>query len=198
MIWLLTLKEIYSFKEHIFIHEKYSLKENIFVQGILFILKKLHSFKELYSFNSRKLYSLKELQSFKEIIFIQGNIFIRGNYACSITLSSGHSRNILSTSFPSHYIIIISFITTISWIKYSYNSVLFGWRMKKLLIWLRVPYYNYFPCRFCYHRAKKYYLNRCPFRTQYLAGIWYARQGVVHIWRSSWPYFPLWILAQEI
>ena len=105
---------------NIFGQRTYIYSRKIFVKGNYirsrnFIhFKKLHSFKELYSFNSRKLYSLKELQSFKEIIFIQGNIFIRGNYTYSITLSSGHSRNILSTSFPSHYIIIISFITTIS------------------------------------------------------------------------------------
>ena len=37
--------------------------------------------------------------------------------------------------------------------------------MKKLLIWLRVPYYNHFPCRFCYHRAKKYHPKRLPLHT---------------------------------
>ena len=62
--------------------------------------------------------------------------------------------------------IIISFTITISWIKYSYNF--FGWRMKKLLIWSRVPYYNYCPCRFCYHRAKKYHPKRFPLPTLYL------------------------------
>ena len=40
--------------------------------------------------------------------------------------------------------------------------------MKKLLIWSRVPYYNHCPCRFCYHRAKKYHPNRCPLSTLYL------------------------------
>ena len=40
--------------------------------------------------------------------------------------------------------------------------------MKKLLIWSRVPYYNHCPCRFCYHRAKKYHPNPCPFSTLYL------------------------------
>ena len=40
--------------------------------------------------------------------------------------------------------------------------------MKKLLIWSRVPYYNHCPCRFCYHRMKKYYPNCCPLPTLYI------------------------------
>ena len=37
--------------------------------------------------------------------------------------------------------------------------------MKKLL---RVQYYNHCPCRFCYHRAKKYHPKRFPLPTLYL------------------------------
>ena len=40
--------------------------------------------------------------------------------------------------------------------------------MKKLLIWSRVLYYNHCPCRFCYHRAKKYHPKRFPLPTLYL------------------------------
>ena len=40
--------------------------------------------------------------------------------------------------------------------------------MKKLLIWSRVPYYDHCPCRFCYHRAKKYHPKRFPLPTLHL------------------------------
>ena len=47
-------------------------------------------------------------------------------------------------------------------------TTIFGWRMKKLLIWSRVPYFNHCPCRFCYHLSKKYHPNRCPLSTLFL------------------------------
>ena len=40
--------------------------------------------------------------------------------------------------------------------------------MKKLLIWSRVSYYNHCPCRFCYHRTKKYHPKRFPLPKLYL------------------------------
>ena len=76
MIYLLTVKEINSFKEHIFIHKKYNHSTQ------------LYSFTELYSFQGtyqliqwNYIYSKKYLHSrktytFREIISIQGNIFI--------------------------------------------------------------------------------------------------------------------------
>ena len=78
------------------------------------------------------MYSLKFKAkcSFKKTIFIE--------HWCV----SGNSRNIYSKIIPSHFIIIISFAITISWIKYSYNFCQLKLRMKKLLIWSRVPYYN--------------------------------------------------------
>ena len=48
------------------------------------------------------LYSFKEICSFKETIFIQQRHV------------PGHSRTIYSTSFPSHFIVIINFIIAIS------------------------------------------------------------------------------------
>ena len=48
------------------------------------------------------------------------------------------------------------------------DTTLFGWKMKKLLIWSRAPYYIHCPYRFCYHRAKKYHSNHCPLPTLYL------------------------------
>ena len=146
----------------------------------------MYSFEELYSFQgnyilSRKLYSFKELSSFMENTFIQGNYIHSKKYIRLSKLYSfkeicsfketifiqqrcvpGHSRNIYSTSFPNHFVIIISFIIDFSWIKYGYHFALFDWRMTKLLM-SRVPYYNLCACRLCYHCAKKYHLNRRPF-----------------------------------
>ena len=93
-------------------------------------------------------------------------MLIQWNYIYWTLLLSRNSRNIYSKIVPSHFMIIISFTITISWIKYSYNF--FGWRMKKLLIWSRVPHYIHCPCRFCYHRAKKYHPKRFPLPTLYL------------------------------
>ena len=90
IIYLLTVKEINSSKEHIFIHKRYNHS------------RQFYSFTELYSFqgtyqpglsvHSMKSYSFKEISPFKENIFIQGNyihlrnIFIYGTY---IRSSSG-------------------------------------------------------------------------------------------------------------
>ena len=120
MIYLLTVKEINSFKELIFIHKKYNNS------------RQLYSFTELYSFQGT-------YQSFKEIIFIQGNIFIQGKrfhsgkyinlrniYSfklkaiCSFKETifiqqrcvRGNSRNIYSKIIPTHSMIIISGFTT--------------------------------------------------------------------------------------
>ena len=91
-------------------------------------------------------------------------MFIQGNYIYWTLLHSRNGRNVYSKIVSSHFMIIINFTIIISWIKYSYNF----FRMKKLLIWSRVPYYNHCPCRFCYHRAKKYHPKRFPLPTLYL------------------------------
>ena len=121
--------------------------------------------------HSGKLYPFKEICSFKEHTFVQvqGHMFIQGNYIYWTLLHSRNSRNIYSKIVPSHFMmfmIIISFTITISWIKYSYNF----FRLKDEEIvdmhhWSRVPYYNHCPCRFCYHRAKKYHPKRFPLPT---------------------------------
>ena len=48
-------------------------------------------------------------------------MFIQGNYIYGTLLHSRNSRNIYSKIVPSHFMIIISFIITISSIKYRYN-----------------------------------------------------------------------------
>ena len=73
--------------------------------------------------HSGKLCPFKEICSFKEHIFVQvrGHMFIQGNYIYWTLLHSRNSRNIYSKIVPSHFMIIISFTITISWIKYSYK-----------------------------------------------------------------------------
>ena len=94
MIYLLTVKEINSFKEHIlftksiiilgnyirsrnYIHFKElisSFNEIIFIQRNIFIQGKF--------IHSGKLYPFKEICLFEEHIFVQvqGHMFIQGNY----------------------------------------------------------------------------------------------------------------------
>ena len=62
--------------------------------------------------------------------------------------------------------IIISFTITISWIKYSYNF--FRLKDEEIVDMIEVSYYNHCPCRFCYHRAKKYHPKLFPLPTLYL------------------------------
>ena len=123
IIYLLTVKEINSFKKHIFIHKKYNHS------------RQLYSFTELYSFQGTYQFIQGNISSFKENIFIQGNyihtrkyIKLRNIYSfkfkaiCSFKETifiehccvRGHSRNIYSKIVPSHYMIIISFTITIS------------------------------------------------------------------------------------
>ena len=97
MIYVLTVKEINSFKEHIFFHKKYnhsrqlysfteyihfkeisSFKENLFIQGSYIHLRKYIHLRNIYSF------MFKAICSFKETIFIQQRC------------ARGHSRNIYS------------------------------------------------------------------------------------------------------
>ena len=137
MIYLLTVNEINSFKEHIFIHKKgifirgnyirsrnyihlkeliSSLIEIIFIQGNVFIQGnnlhsgKLYPFKEYIHLRNIYSFKFKTICSFKEAIFIQQRCV------------RGHSRNIYSKIVPSHSMIIVSFTITISLIKHSYNS----------------------------------------------------------------------------
>ena len=91
----------------------YSFKKFIFVQGIIFISRKLYSFKETIFnqgnyINSRKYIRLRKLYSFREICSFKETIFIQQHCV------SGHSRIIYLTSFPSHFTIIISFLTLLS------------------------------------------------------------------------------------
>ena len=60
---------------------------------------------------------------------VQGHMFMQGNYIYWTLLHSRNRRNIYSKIVPSHFMIIISFTITISWIKYSYNFSSVGrWR----------------------------------------------------------------------
>ena len=56
-------------------------------------------------------------------------MFIQGNYIYWTLLHSQNSRNIYLKIVPSHFMIVISFTITVSWIKYSYNFFsVEGWR----------------------------------------------------------------------
>ena len=79
MIYLLTVKEINSFNEHIFIDKKYNHA------------RQLYSFTELYSFPGTNQFIQGNISSFKENIFIQGNYIHSRKYT--------HLRNIYSFKF---------------------------------------------------------------------------------------------------
>ena len=79
-------------------------KENIIIRGNYIHSRKSIHLRNIYSFK------FKAICSFKESIFIQQRCV------------RGHSRNIYSKIVPSHFMTIISFTITISWIKYNYNS----------------------------------------------------------------------------
>ena len=122
MIYFLTIREINSFKEYIFIHKKYNQS------------KQLYSFTELYSFQGTYQFIQGNISSFKENIFIQGNyihsrkyIHLRNIYSfklkviCSFKETifterccvRGHTEIFIQNLF-SHFMIIISFTITIS------------------------------------------------------------------------------------
>ena len=158
MIYLLTVKEILILSKNIYLFTK-----SIIIRGNYILTRNYIHFKEPYQFVQGNIFT-------KEHIFVQvqGHMFIQGNYIYWTLLHSRNSRNIYSKIVPSHFMIIISFKITFSWIRYSYNFFLLNRGMKKLLIWSRVPYYNHCPCRFCYHRAKKYYPKCFPLPTLFL------------------------------
>ena len=79
MIYLLTVKEVNLFKEHIFIHKKYNNS------------RQLYPLTELYSFQGTYRFLQGNISSFKE------NIFIQGNYIHSMKYI--HLRSIYSFKF---------------------------------------------------------------------------------------------------
>ena len=85
-----------------------SLNKIIFIQGNIFIQGdnlhsgKLYPFKEYIHLGNIYSFKFKAICSFKEAIFMQQRCVRR------------HSRNIYSKFVPSHFMIIISFIITIS------------------------------------------------------------------------------------
>ena len=113
-----------SFKEHISIHKKYNHSRQLYSDT------KLYSFQGTVSVRSRK-YIFVQRNIFiqgnyihsREHIFVQvqGHLIIQGNHIYWTLLHSRNSRNIYSKIVPIHFMIIISFTITISWIKYSYN-----------------------------------------------------------------------------
>ena len=182
--WNLFIQRTFIYSQKI-----YSLKEFIFVQGVVFISRKLYSFKEIIfvhgiifiqrkQIHSRKFYSFKEMYPFKEIIFtqVQGNMFIRGNYIHSTMLRSWTEQKYYSINFHSHFMIIISFIIFISWMKSSYNSALFDWRVKNC--WcqgFRIIITLYVAFAITIVRRKSTWIVAL-FRHTIFAKIWYARQ----------------------
>ena len=137
MMYLFTVKEIltlsnniYIFTKSIIIRGNYILTRNYihFKEPYQFVQGNISSFKEIYSRSTKyihlgKLYPFKEIYLFKEHIFVQvqGHMFIQGNYIYWTLLHSRNNRNIYSKIVPSHFMIIISFTITISWIQYSYK-----------------------------------------------------------------------------
>ena len=115
IIYLLTIREINSFKEHIFIRKKYNQSRQLYFFTELYSFQGAHQFIQGKHIHSGKLYPFKEIYSFKEHIFVQvhGHIFIQGNSVfiepCCVR---GHSRNIYSKIIPSQFMIIISFTIT--------------------------------------------------------------------------------------
>ena len=107
-----TIRKIYLFEEHIFIHKKYNQS------------RQLHSFMKLYSFqrayqcilvlgnyiHSKKYIHLRNIYPFKlkAICSFMASIF--NEHFCV----RAHSSNIYSETVPSHLMIIISFTITIS------------------------------------------------------------------------------------
>ena len=86
----------------------------------------ISSFKEIYP-RSRKTYSFREIKSIQGNILIKKHMFVKvqGHMFIQGTVFTEHyyvRGNIYSNIVPSHFMIIISFAITISWIKYSYNS----------------------------------------------------------------------------
>ena len=141
-----------------------SFKENIFIQG--------------------KLYPFKEIYSFKEHIFVQvqGHMFIQGNYIHSTTLYvRGHSRNIYSKIVLSHFMIIISFTVTISWIRFSYNS--FRLKDEEIADMIESSVLFIITVRVAFATIVRRNTTRIAARVRHyiFAKIWYARQRAVYI-----------------
>ena len=152
--------KLYSFKEIS------SFKENIFIQGKYMNLTEYIHLRNIYSFK------FKVICSFKEAIFIQQRCV------------RGHSRNNYSKIVPSHFIIIISFTVTISWIKYGYNSRSFRheewkncWynRGFRIIITVRAAFATIVP------RRRNTTRIAARFRHYIFAKIWDARQRAIYI-----------------
>ena len=115
------------FKQHIFIHKKYNHSRQLnsetklySFQGTLSVRSRKYILVSQWKhINSGKFYPSKEICSFKEHIFVQvqGHMFIQENYIYWTLLHSRNSRNIYSKIVPSHFMIIIGFTITISWIE---------------------------------------------------------------------------------
>ena len=103
--YILTRNYIHFKEPYQFVSRKYILvQRNIFIQGNCIHSRKYIYLRNIYSFK------FKAICSFKETIFIE-HCCIRGIA----------DWNIYSKIVPSHFMIIISFTITISWIKYSYD-----------------------------------------------------------------------------
>ena len=133
MIYLLTVKEILILSNNIYLftkciiirgnyiltRNKYSFQGTVSVHSRKYILVQQNIFIQGNYIHSRKYIYLRNIYSFKFKAII---MFIQGNYIYWTLLHSRNSRNIYSKIVPSHFMIIISFTITISWIQYSYNS----------------------------------------------------------------------------
>ena len=178
MIYLLTVKEILILSNNIYLFTKSIIIRGKYISDtkIIFISRNrislrvsrkyilvqrifIYSFMENY-IHSRKYIYLRNIYSFK----FKAICSFKENYIYWTLLHSRNSRNIYSKIAPSHFMIIISFTITISWIKYSYKFFsVEGWRNCWYDWGFRII--THCPCRFCHHRAKKYHPKRFPLPT---------------------------------
>ena len=133
-----------------------------------------------YILSQNYIYFKELISSFKEYVLVQGKHIHSGKlYPCV----RGHSRNIYSKIVPSHFMINISFTITISWMKYSNNSSVEGWRncwfdrRFRIIIAVRVVLLRPMIVRRNATRIAARF-RHCIFATTKL---WYAHQRAVYI-----------------
>ena len=200
-VYLYSIKELYlfNFKEKIYLltvkgililsNNIYLFKKSIIIRGNYILTRNHIHFKEPYQFvqgnisSFSEIYSFRGIYLFKEHIFVQvqRHMFIQGNYIYWTLFHSQNSRNIYSKIVPSHFMIIVSFTITISWIKYSYNffQSVEGWRNCwydrgfRIIITVRVVFATIV--------GRNTTRSASRFRHYIFAKIWYARQRAVYI-----------------
>ena len=123
LLLLLTVKEINSFKEHIFIHKKYNHSRQLYFFTELYLFQGTYQFIQRNYIHSRKYLHSRKTYSFREIISFKEYIHLRNIYSSKFRVIClfketifiqqrcvrEHSRNINSKVVPRHFMIITSF-----------------------------------------------------------------------------------------